>query len=112
MFPLTRTVLVFFTAGLLFFAPSSASILGSLSHPAETGLLIPSDKGEVGGSSPPRPTIIMTSKYADILTFPFGECLSKNEFANYLPTLGLAGWHYTQGIENAALSVEGAGSHA
>jgi hypothetical protein len=32
----------FFTAGLLFFAPSSASILGSLSHPAETGLLIPS----------------------------------------------------------------------
>jgi hypothetical protein len=43
MFPFTRTVLVFFIAGLLFFAPTSASILGSLMHPAETGLLIPSD---------------------------------------------------------------------
>src|SRR5271169_2878375 len=39
MFPFTRTVLIFFIAGLLFFAPSSASILGSLMHPAETGLL-------------------------------------------------------------------------
>src|ERR1700674_2245823 len=29
------------------------------------------DKGEVGGSSPPRPTIQITSKYAVILTFPF-----------------------------------------
>jgi len=28
------------------------------------------DKGEVGGSSPPRPTIQITSKYAVILTFP------------------------------------------
>jgi hypothetical protein len=28
-----------------------------------------SDKGEVGGSSPPRPTIQITSKYAAILTF-------------------------------------------
>jgi hypothetical protein len=28
------------------------------------------DKGEVGGSSPPRPTIQFTSKYAAILTFP------------------------------------------
>src|SRR5260370_22471732 len=28
------------------------------------------DKGEVGGSSPPRPTIQITSKYAAILTFP------------------------------------------
>jgi hypothetical protein len=43
MFPFTRTVLVFLIAGLLFFAPLSASILGSLMHPAETGLLIPSD---------------------------------------------------------------------
>src|SRR3984893_17741095 len=32
------------------------------------------DKGEVGGSSPPRPTIQITSKYAVILTFPlFGD---------------------------------------
>ena len=31
------------------------------------------DKGEVGGSSPPRPTIQITSKYAAILTFPFPE---------------------------------------
>jgi hypothetical protein len=32
------------------------------------------DKGEAGGSSPPRPTIQITSKYAAILTFPlFGD---------------------------------------
>src|ERR1700674_2875332 len=32
------------------------------------------DKGEVSGSSPPRPTIQITSKYAAILTFPlFGD---------------------------------------
>jgi hypothetical protein len=36
------------------------------------------DKGEVGGSSPPRPTIQITSKYAAILTFPpFGGALSQ-----------------------------------
>ena len=29
------------------------------------------DKGEVGGSSPPRPTIQITNKYAAILTLPF-----------------------------------------
>jgi hypothetical protein len=28
------------------------------------------DKGEVGGSSPPRPTIQITNEYAAILTFP------------------------------------------
>jgi hypothetical protein len=28
------------------------------------------DKGEVGGSSPPRPTIQITNKYAAILAFP------------------------------------------
>jgi hypothetical protein len=36
--------------------------------------LIP-DKGEVGGSSPPKPTIKITSKYAAILTFPLSEDL-------------------------------------
>src|ERR1700730_16788838 len=36
------------------------------------------DKGEVGGSSPPRPTIQITSKYAVILTFPlFGDLPQK-----------------------------------
>ena len=36
------------------------------------------DKGEVGGSSPPRPTIQITSKYAAILTSPFqGTCHQK-----------------------------------
>src|SRR6267142_1443795 len=36
------------------------------------------DKGEVGGSSPPRPTIQITSKYAAIFTFPFpGTCHQK-----------------------------------
>jgi len=29
------------------------------------------DKGEVGGSSPPRPTIQITNIYAAILTFSF-----------------------------------------
>ena len=33
------------------------------------------DKGEVGGSSPPRPTIQITSKHAAILTFPLSENL-------------------------------------
>src|SRR5258708_6699675 len=33
------------------------------------------DKGEVGGSSPPRPTIQITSEYAAILTFPLFEDL-------------------------------------
>jgi len=33
------------------------------------------DKGEVGGSSPPRPTIKITSKYAAILTFPLSGIL-------------------------------------
>ena len=28
-----------------------------------------------------------------------GKYLSKTQFANYLPTLGLAGWHYTQGVK-------------
>jgi hypothetical protein len=36
------------------------------------------DKGEVGGSSPPRPTIQITNKYAAILTFPVqGTCHQK-----------------------------------
>jgi hypothetical protein len=36
------------------------------------------DKGEVGGSSPPRPTIPITSKYAVILTFAlFGDLPQK-----------------------------------
>ena len=36
------------------------------------------DKGEVGGSSPSRPTIQIPNKYAAILTFPFqGTCHQK-----------------------------------
>jgi len=35
------------------------------------------DKGEVGGSSPPRPTIQITSKYAAILTFPLSGNISQ-----------------------------------
>jgi hypothetical protein len=31
------------------------------------------DKGEVGGSSPPRPTIPITSKYAAVLTVLFSR---------------------------------------
>ena len=36
------------------------------------------DKGEIGGSSPPRPTIQITNKYKAILTLPFqGTCHQK-----------------------------------
>src|SRR6266446_2842804 len=42
------------------------------------------DKGEVGGSSPPRPTIQITSKYAAILTFPLSGNISKK---TNLPTI-------------------------
>jgi len=42
------------------------------------------DKGEVGGSNPPRPTIQITSKYAAILTFPLSGNISKK---TNLPTI-------------------------
>ena len=38
------------------------------------------DKGEVGGSSPPRPTIQITNIYAAILTFPFLGTFIKKPF--------------------------------
>jgi len=48
-----------------------------LSYYANSTIKAP-DKGEVGGSSPPRPTIQITSKYAAILTFPlFGDLPQK-----------------------------------
>jgi hypothetical protein len=53
------------------------------------------DKGEVGGSSPPRPTIQITSKYAAILTFPlFGAFPQKpfcQPFVNF--TIGRMALH-------------------
>jgi hypothetical protein len=42
------------------------------------------DKGEVGGSSPPRPTIKIASKYAAILTFPLPGNISQK---TNLPTI-------------------------
>src|SRR6266436_8532452 len=42
------------------------------------------DKGGVGGSSPPRPTIQITSNYAAILTFPL---LGKISQKTNLPTI-------------------------
>ena len=42
------------------------------------------DKGEVGGSSPPRPTIQIASKYAAILTFYLRGNISQK---NNLPTI-------------------------
>src|SRR5262249_33097841 len=42
MFPFTRTVLVFFIAGLLFIAPRARRTLGAYRIPRETGLLISS----------------------------------------------------------------------
>jgi hypothetical protein len=40
------------------------------------------DKGEVGGSSPPRPTIQITSKYATTLAFPPSGISVKNRLSN------------------------------
>ena len=66
------------------------------------------DKGEVGGSSPPRPTIQITSKYAAILTFPlFGALPQKNRFVNRLSTSRLVGWHYTQGVQTLRVPSNG-----
>ncbi len=42
------------------------------------------DKGEVGGSSPPRPTIKIISKYAAILAFPL---LGNTPQKTNLPTI-------------------------
>src|SRR5260221_14663820 len=42
------------------------------------------DKGEVGGSSPPRPTIQIASKYAAIFTFPLSPDLPQK---TNLPTI-------------------------
>jgi hypothetical protein len=42
------------------------------------------DKGEVGGSSPPRPTIQIPNKYAAILTFPLSGNISQK---TDLPTI-------------------------
>ena len=53
------------------------------------------DKGEVGGSSPPRPTTQITSKYAAILVFPLpGDSLTKpicQPFVNF--TIGRMAVH-------------------
>jgi hypothetical protein len=39
--------------------------------------------------------------------FPFrGISLSKNQFVNYLSTLRLAGWHYTQGVKALRVKAE------
>ena len=38
--------------------------------------------------------------------FPSGEYLSRKQFANYLPTLRLAGWHHTQGVNTLRVKAE------
>jgi hypothetical protein len=60
------------------------------------------DKGEVGGSSPPRPTIQITSKYAAILTFPLpGDLPSKTRFAKNLPKVRVGYSCHHQGRSDA-----------
>jgi hypothetical protein len=56
------------------------------------------DKGEVGGSSPPRPTITITNNYAAILTFPLPGISPETRFVNHLSTLRLVEWNYSQGL--------------
>jgi hypothetical protein len=68
----------------------------------------PPDKGEVGGSSPPRPTIQITSEYGAILTFPlFGDLPPKTDLStSKAQTLGphpsitvvLMGFHNWNGL--------------
>src|SRR5258706_12875599 len=70
------------------------------------------DKGEVGGSSPPRPTIQITSKYAAILTFPLIGALPQKTVLSpvcqlhCLSTSRLAGWQYTQVAETIRVKPE------
>ena len=65
------------------------------------------DKGEVGGSSPPRPTIKIISKYAAILTFPLSGNVSQK---TNLPTIcQLYDWPdgtYTQGVKTLRVKAE------
>src|SRR5215813_341729 len=49
LFPLCRMMLIFCIAGLLFCVPQARRTIGSVTHPAETGLLIPSEKFECIG---------------------------------------------------------------
>src|SRR5467141_3315495 len=48
------------------------------------------DKGEVGGSSPPRPTIQITSKYPAILALSISRNMPAKPFVNDLSTFGIA----------------------
>src|SRR3974377_2327313 len=45
--PNSCTVLIFFIAGLFFLVPRARRNIGSVSHPVETGLLIPSAKRRI-----------------------------------------------------------------
>jgi hypothetical protein len=61
--PLPRfaTVLLFFTAGLLSLVLRARRLMGSVSHPVETGLLIPSEKRPC--SDPSITSAMPTSRY-------------------------------------------------
>jgi hypothetical protein len=54
------------------------------------------DKGEVGGSSPPKPTSQIRTIRGYSYFSPFRRSPSKNRFVNRLSTLRLAGWRHTQ----------------
>jgi hypothetical protein len=65
------------------------------------------DKGEVGGSSPPRPTIQITSKYAAILTLPlFGDLPQKTVLSTVCQLHVLAGGHDTQCVKTLRVKAE------
>src|ERR1700738_764884 len=65
------------------------------------------EKGEVGGSSPPRPTIKIISKYTAIFTIPLSGNISQK---SDLPTSRLAGWPYTRGVQTSRAKAEGLAS--
>ncbi len=65
------------------------------------------DKGEVGGSSPPRPTIQITSKYPAILTFPLSKGLPQKIVLSTICQLyDWPGGTTTQGVRTLRVKAE------
>ncbi|HEY6386145.1 MAG TPA: hypothetical protein VIX91_10725, partial [Candidatus Acidoferrum sp.] len=69
------------------------------------------DKGEVGGSSPPRPTIQITSKYAAIRTFPlFGDLDQKTVLSTVCQLPDLPDGATLKAVKTVQVKAEGLAS--
>src|SRR5260221_314168 len=72
MFPFTRTVLIFFIAGLLFIVLRARRTLGAYRIPRETGLLIPSGKrGDRKSQNASKNHFLGNPTLRELITFPF-----------------------------------------